>query len=178
MDSFEREAADIDAKDGAKKVAAKQETVNLEAIKKEEEDDDDEDMQLESKISKTLSERTTKIVIILVLVMLFLTPLFQSDTYDSVDRTTHQQGLHMLKEIYKTGPWSAYQRYWKGYVETHRKLGYNLIYLEGPDPSSKTKTTKIGNWTDTDRPLAIYRTDATSTLFSDMHNITFVCIYD
>ena len=42
------------------------------------EDDDDDDVEIptESKISKTLSERTTKIVIILVLVMLFILPGF------------------------------------------------------------------------------------------------------
>lgn len=97
-------------------------------------------MQLESKISKTLSERTTKIVIILVLVMLFLTPLFQADTFDSVDRTSHQQSLHMLKDIYEKAPWEAYQKYWKEYIKIHSKLGYQLIFLEGPDPSAPNKT--------------------------------------
>jgi hypothetical protein len=43
----------------------------------------------ESKISKTLSEKTTKIVIILVLVMLFILPVFQPETY--VTDTTSQQ---------------------------------------------------------------------------------------
>jgi len=38
--------------------------------------EEEEEVQLESKIGKTLSERTTKIVIILVLVMLFLLPVF------------------------------------------------------------------------------------------------------
>ena len=50
-------------------------------------DDDEEEeveMPTESKISKTLSERTTKIVIILVLVMLFILPVFMSRAEPSV----------------------------------------------------------------------------------------------
>ena len=35
----------------------------------------------ESKISKSLSEKNTKVVIILILTMLFLLPLFNNDTY-------------------------------------------------------------------------------------------------
>jgi len=50
--------------------------------------DDDEDefeIPLESKIAKTLSDRTTKIVIILVLVMLFSLQLFQIETWVITD---------------------------------------------------------------------------------------------
>ena len=104
-------------------------------------------MQLESKISKTLSEKTTKTVIILVLLMLFLSPLFQSDTYDSVDRTTHQQGLLVLNQLYTTGPWNAYQKYWTHYIDAHKKLGYPLILLKGPDPTKVAKTEVVSNWT-------------------------------
>jgi hypothetical protein len=44
---------------------------------------EEEDFKIpnESKISKTLSEKTTKTVIILILLMLFCLPLFQLDTY-------------------------------------------------------------------------------------------------
>jgi hypothetical protein len=60
----------------------------------EEEDVDDDDIEVptESRISKALSEKTTKIVIILVLVMLFLLPLFQQSTYYS-DPTSQDLGL-------------------------------------------------------------------------------------
>jgi hypothetical protein len=44
-------------------------------------DDEDEDMPMESNISKNLSDRTIKIVIILVLLMLFILPLFQIDMW-------------------------------------------------------------------------------------------------
>jgi hypothetical protein len=63
-------------------------------INEEEEDVDDDDIEVptESRISKALSEKTTKIVIILVLVMLFLLPLFQQSTYYS-DPTSQDLGL-------------------------------------------------------------------------------------
>jgi hypothetical protein len=44
-------------------------------------DDEDEDMPMESNISRNLSDRTIKIVIILVLLMLFILPLFSTDLY-------------------------------------------------------------------------------------------------
>jgi hypothetical protein len=44
-------------------------------------DEEDEDMPMESNISKNLSDRTIKIVIILVLLMLFILPLFSIDLY-------------------------------------------------------------------------------------------------
>jgi hypothetical protein len=44
-------------------------------------DDEDEDMPMESNISKNLSDRTIKIVIILVLMMLFILPLFSIDMW-------------------------------------------------------------------------------------------------
>jgi hypothetical protein len=63
-------------------------------INEEEEDVDEDDIEVptESRISKALSEKTTKIVIILVLVMLFLLPLFQQSTYYS-DPTSQDLGL-------------------------------------------------------------------------------------
>jgi hypothetical protein len=44
-------------------------------------EDEEIEVPLESKISKILSERTTKIVIILVLLMLFFQPVFTVETY-------------------------------------------------------------------------------------------------
>lgn len=43
----------------------------------------EEEVMVETNISKLLSERTTKVVIIIVLVMLFFQPVFSSDTYTS-----------------------------------------------------------------------------------------------
>ena len=47
-------------------------------------EEDEQELFSESKISKTLTERTTKIVIILVLALLFLLPLFQEGTWFNV----------------------------------------------------------------------------------------------
>jgi hypothetical protein len=47
-------------------------------------EEDEQDLFMESRISKTLTERTTKIVIILVLTLLFILPEFQSSTYFTV----------------------------------------------------------------------------------------------
>jgi len=58
---------------------------------------------MESKIGKILSERTTKIVIMLVLVMLFLLPVFNIDTYDLEASTIHDVGLKIIKNIYYSG---------------------------------------------------------------------------
>ena len=45
-------------------------------------DDEEEDVQqLESNISKALSDQITKVVVILVLLMLFLLPVLKTDTY-------------------------------------------------------------------------------------------------
>ena len=61
--------------------------------------DEEEEMPLESNISKKLSERTTKIVIILVLLMLFCQQLFKTDTYS--DSTTYSDfALIHLTDMY------------------------------------------------------------------------------
>ena len=72
-------------------------------------EDDEEEVEIpnESKISKTLSERTTKIVIILVLCMLFILPVFQPDTYGT-DTTSHQQALYFISDVYESKDWPTY----------------------------------------------------------------------
>jgi Fe2+ transport system protein B len=61
----------------------------------------------ESRISKTLSERTTKIVIILVLLMLFFQPVFTVDTYVDTPPAT-DQGLKHLVDVFQSGNWTSY----------------------------------------------------------------------
>ena len=56
----------------------------------------------ESKISKTLSDKTTRTVIILVLVLLFLLALCNDDTYSDIDYIHHAGVIH-LKTIYDLG---------------------------------------------------------------------------
>jgi len=60
-------------------------------------DDDDLDIPAESRISKTLSEKTIKTVIILVLCLLFLLPVCQIETYEVGQNVMHENGLLMLR---------------------------------------------------------------------------------
>ena len=60
----------------------------------------DDDAPAESKLSKTLSDKSTKILIILILTTLFLTPLFQVNTYFQAV-VAPEFGLDQLMLIYK-----------------------------------------------------------------------------
>ena len=72
--------------------------------------EDDLEVPMESRISKTLSERTTKIVIILVLVMLFFQSIFQVDTFMQTPAAT-DQGVKNLVELYNyQGNWTQFQK--------------------------------------------------------------------
>lgn len=88
----------------------------------------------ESKISKTFSDRTTKIVIILVLVMLFILPLFQSDTYKT-DTTSQQRGLDWIVDMYETKNWTMYQTTVSLYMDFHTfdASKFPLLELNIPD---------------------------------------------
>ena len=66
----------------------------------EEEEEALEDIPKESRISKIFSERITRTVIILIMVMLFLQPLFSLDTFISQD-TSFEIGLTTLLSVYK-----------------------------------------------------------------------------
>ena len=70
-------------------------------------EEDDEELFTESRISKTLTDRMTKIVIILVLTLLFLLPLFQEDTWFNVP-IQEDLGLKVLVDVYNSGNWGAY----------------------------------------------------------------------
>lgn len=52
----------------------------------------------ESKISRTLSDKTTKVVIILVLIMLFTNPLFLSETYIT-DESSFRDGMELIEKF-------------------------------------------------------------------------------
>jgi hypothetical protein len=64
---------------------------------------------VETNISKLLSERTTKIVIIIVLIMLFVQPAFSADSYVDTP-TSSDQSLLFVKDIYDSNKnWTAFQ---------------------------------------------------------------------
>jgi len=95
--------------------------------------DKEENLPTESKISKTLSERTTRTVIILILLQLFLLPVFMEDTYD--DFPNVNESLSTLETVYLTfGSSTNYEKTCEEFVEFHKKVSnYPLIKFEGPD---------------------------------------------
>ena len=66
-------------------------------------DDDFAEIPEESKISKILSDQTTKTVIILVLCLVFCLPAFTVETYLDDTVTLHDQALNHLQVIYDYG---------------------------------------------------------------------------
>ena len=94
-DSFDREAREADEK--LAKPKEERERAAKEAAKKEEdEEEEDVEIPIESKIGRTLSERTTKTVVMLVLGMLFTMPFLQLETYVTTD-TSFAMGLRLLQ---------------------------------------------------------------------------------
>lgn len=76
----------------------------MEYLETHEDDDDNlKDIVVESHISKVLTERTNQIVIILILILLFVLPWFQSSQYLLTD-TTMDKGMSMLVGLYDLGP--------------------------------------------------------------------------
>ena len=103
-------------------------------FKSEEDELDDEDLiPQESKISKTLSEKTTKTVIILILLMLFLLPLFQESTYIDA-HSSFEKGLYHLIHVYTGigGTSTEYQTAYDKYLQYHTNEDTPLIYLRDP----------------------------------------------
>ena len=89
-------------------------------------------MPTESAISKTFTERTTKVVIILILSTLFLLPFFERETYKSPD-TSYLVGLKQLVYIHDNGSKEDYDKAWTYYVDVHSEASNPLIQLATPD---------------------------------------------
>ena len=62
-------------------------------------EEDEEELFLESNISRVLTERTTKIVICLVLILLFILPFFQDSTWFTVSDQA-DFGLKVVVDMY------------------------------------------------------------------------------
>lgn len=97
---------------------------------------DIDEFQLESKISKTLSEKNQKILIILILSTLFGTPMFQRNTYIQ-PVPAPEFGLDQLMEIYgnysvSTGYAEVYNQSYNQFVSRMVDYEYPLIELEVP----------------------------------------------
>lgn len=109
--------------------------------------EDDDDIQLESKISKTLSEKSQKILIVLILTILFLTPLFQVNTYYQ-PVPAPEFGLDQLMKIYDdtyASNTTVYQTSYNNYVDRMKVYSYPLIELKVPVYGTTTYNTPIGD---------------------------------
>jgi hypothetical protein len=98
-------------------------------------DGDDEELQIESRISKTLAEKSQKILIVLILTILFITPLFQISTYFQ-PIPAPDFGLEQLMTIYSqykdAADKSVYDRAYTEYVNRMVDYDYPLIEIEVP----------------------------------------------
>lgn len=91
-------------------------TVEVAAVEEHHSDEEDEDMPMESNISKNLSDRTIKIVIILVLLMLFILPLFSIDMWIQTP-TMHDQGMLNVCDMYNSNNLTAYKFSVEAYIK-------------------------------------------------------------
>lgn len=89
-------------------------------------------MPMESKISKTLSDRTTRTVIILILMMLFLMPLMQEDTY--IQWESYGKSLGQIESIYqKLGENNPYyQQACEEFTNYNADGSHPIIRFEAP----------------------------------------------
>lgn len=91
------------------------------------EEEEEAQVPEQSKVGKKLSEMTTKRVISLVLVMMFLLPLFSTNLW-LADNTSYQFGLEVIDAF--VGQPEDFLRAWEFYIEEHKDLDLPLIYLE------------------------------------------------
>ena len=99
--------------------------------------ENDEDMITESKIAKTYSDKTQRILIVLILATLFLTPLFAVDTYFTPVPAT-DFGLETLIDVYETTNnytvnTTIYDTAYNTYVDRMRDYDYPIIELTVPE---------------------------------------------
>lgn len=147
----------------------------------EEESSEEEEVVIpeESKISKTLSDKTTKTVVLLVLCMLFMLAVCSLDTY--VDPIyLHEQALKNISHLYELKG-DFYPHYTKAYdhfIKETRSLEYPLVFLTAPDPYSTTGFTDqliIKEW---EPKLSSLRKDEyQSVQITDSHGIEFIAAF-
>jgi len=109
----------------------------------------DDDVPVESKISKTLAEKSQKILIILILTILFLTPVFQVGTYFSAD-PAGEVGLAQLMNIYEKTTYVGTNQYvynttYATFVKSMKDYEYPIIELVVPVFGKTYYNTAIGD---------------------------------
>ena len=92
----------------------------------------------ESRISKALSEQIQKIVVLICLILLFILPLTQIETYIS-PYLYHENGLNIAVDEYNKGEnWESYRMAIDILIDgTNYESYYPLIWLSVADPSSE-----------------------------------------
>ena len=92
----------------------------------------EEGMPVESKIAKTYSDKTQRILIVLILATLFITPMFQGSTYFQ-PLNAEDFGLGQLIEIYKetvgTTNATVYDTAYDEFVDRMKDYDYPLIEI-------------------------------------------------
>jgi hypothetical protein len=87
----------------------------------------------QSRISKTLTERTMQAIVLIILSLLFLLPLFSPDTYDG-DNHANSDMFDITVDLYEGKSWEAYVGSVNLIVEnTRNDTQYPIISMEVPD---------------------------------------------
>ena len=131
---------------------------------------DEEDIPVESRISKELTEKNQKILIVLILVILFLNPVFLSGTFFNDDPAT-EIGLDHLMDIYektyKVGTnQNLYTANYNHYVEMMKDYDYPILELRDPvygtksfnTPLSQIRDEEMTNYPSLNNSYVIYST--------------------
>lgn len=132
----------------------------------------------ESKISKTLSDQTTKTVVLIVLLLLFMLAGCSIETYVSTTMM-HEQGIKNVVNLYNLGEpyFNEYKQACLHFEKITRDQEYPLIFVSIPDPFAKTYTKEIyvQEW---EPKINDLRADAYSAIFQEADNgAEFVVAY-
>jgi hypothetical protein len=104
---------------------------------------DEDDMPTESKIAKTLSDKTQRILIILILATLFLTPMFQVNTYFTAVPAVDfglKQLMELYDDTYEVGTNQAvYDTAADEYIDRMRDYDYPIVEISIPPNFVKQK---------------------------------------
>ena len=103
--------------------------------REEVEEEDDGKIPDESRISKALSEQIQKIVVLICLILLFLLPLTQIETYRDSGYLLHDKGMAIAVDLYdEQTSWQSYQDAIKVLIaETGSASYYPMIWLRIAD---------------------------------------------
>jgi len=127
---------DVNGDDSVTSDSEEDDDLDLDAVDSEDLSDDENDFKVpeESKISKTLSAKTTRTVVILVLILLFLLELCSIDTWVETD-IVHQAAIGNMAFLYglKEPFYPDYLKSIDHFIKlTHDKkaIDYPLVYLQ------------------------------------------------